>query len=71
MKRRDCTICVAKTKALISCAVTAQLVCALFFPMHVVGFLMWWLNLFLISIKNFQHEDNDNVIGADQVVQTE
>ena len=26
-KKRDCTICVAKTKALISCAVTAQLIC--------------------------------------------
>ena len=27
MKKRDCTICVAKTKVLISCAVTAQLIC--------------------------------------------
>ena len=26
-KKRDCTICVAKTKALIRCAVTAQLIC--------------------------------------------
>ena len=25
--KRDCTICVAKTKALISCAVTTQLIC--------------------------------------------
>ena len=27
-KKRDCTMRVAKTKALISCAVTAQLICA-------------------------------------------
>ena len=27
----DCTICVAKTKALISCAVTAQLICVFVF----------------------------------------
>ena len=27
-KKMDCTICVAKTKALISCAITAQLICA-------------------------------------------
>ena len=26
-KKRDCTICVAKTKALIRCAVTTQLIC--------------------------------------------
>ena len=31
MKKRDCTLCVAKTKALISCAVTAQLICAFVF----------------------------------------
>ena len=30
-KKRDCTIYVAKTKALISCAVTAQLICAFVF----------------------------------------
>ena len=30
-KKRDCTIHVAKTKALISCAVTAQLICAFVF----------------------------------------
>ena len=28
---RDCTICVAKTKALISCAVTLQLICVFVF----------------------------------------
>ena len=28
---RDCTICVAKTKALVSCAVTAQLICDFLF----------------------------------------
>ena len=30
-KKRDCTIHVAKTKALISCAVTAQMICAFVF----------------------------------------
>ena len=30
-KKRDCTICVAKTKTLISCAVTAQLICVFVF----------------------------------------
>ena len=35
-----CTICVAKTKELISCAVTAQLICAFFSHMQSVGFLM-------------------------------
>ena len=27
MKKRECTICVAKTKALISCTVTPRLIC--------------------------------------------
>ena len=40
LKKRDCTICVAKIKTLISCAVTAQLICAFVLPIHVVGFLM-------------------------------
>ena len=31
LKKRDCTICVAKTKALISFAVTAKLVCPFVF----------------------------------------
>ena len=33
-KNRDCTTCIceAKTKALISCAFTAQLICAFVFP---------------------------------------
>ena len=31
-KKRNCDIYVAKTKALISCAVTAQLICAFVFP---------------------------------------
>ena len=30
-KKRDCAICVEKTKALISCAVTAQLICVFVF----------------------------------------
>ena len=31
MEKRNCTILVAKTKALISCAVTAQLICGFVF----------------------------------------
>ena len=31
MKKRDCTIYVAKTKALINCVVTSQLICAFVF----------------------------------------
>ena len=33
-KKMDCTICVTKTKTLISCAVTAQLFCAFAFAMQ-------------------------------------
>ena len=35
---RNCTIRVAKTKALISCAVTAQLICAFVFALAKVRF---------------------------------
>ena len=31
LENKDCTICLAKTKVLISCAVTAQLICAFVF----------------------------------------
>ena len=51
-KKMDCTICVAKTKALNSCAVTAQLIravtaqliCAFVFAYAKKGFLMTWLD---------------------------
>ena len=39
-KKRDCTINVAKTKMLISCLVTAQLIYAFDFAMSKAGFLM-------------------------------
>ena len=38
-KKRDCTIYVAKTKALISCRVAAQLSAPLFSHMQKAGFL--------------------------------
>ena len=38
MKKRNCTICLAKTKALISCAVTAQLICGFVFAHAKVWF---------------------------------
>ena len=39
MKKCDCTFHVAKTKMLISCLVTAQLICAFDFAMSKTGFL--------------------------------
>ena len=37
-KKRDWTICVAKTKVLISCAITAQLICAFVFAYAKIRF---------------------------------
>ena len=37
-KKRNCTICVAKTQALISCAVTAQLICGFVFAYAKIRF---------------------------------
>ena len=37
-KKRDCTICVAKTKTLVSCAVTAQLICVFVFAYAICWF---------------------------------
>ena len=42
----NCNICVAKTKALISCAVTAQLICVFVFAYAKAGFLTTKLILF-------------------------
>ena len=39
-KNRNCIICVAKTKVLISFAVTAKLICTFVFAYANVGFLM-------------------------------
>ena len=47
VKKRDCTIRVAKTKALISCAVTAQLICAFVFALQKSGFLVTRLKIFI------------------------
>ena len=41
--KRDCNISVAKTKKLISCTVTAQLICMFFVHTQKAGFLMTWL----------------------------
>ena len=38
-KKRDCTICVAKTRTLVSCAITAQLICIVY-AITKAGFLM-------------------------------
>ena len=43
-KKGDITICVMKTKALTSCAVTAKLISAFVSTMHDVGFLLRQLN---------------------------
>ena len=39
-KKMDCTMCVTKAKTLISCAVTAQLICAFVFAYAKTDFLM-------------------------------
>ena len=46
-KKRDCASCAVKTKALVSFAVTAQLICAFVLPIQIVGFLMWRLKFLL------------------------
>ena len=60
-KERDCTIYVAKTKALISCAVSAQLICVFVFAYANVGFsqdraemLFWSIFLYLDLIHTRQ-----------------
>ena len=40
-EERNCTISEAKTKALISCAVTAQLICAFFLAKAVIFFFFF------------------------------
>ena len=44
-KQRDCPIHVAKTKVLISCTVTAQLICVFVFAYARAGFLITRLKL--------------------------
>ena len=47
-----CTICLAKTKALISFAVTAKLICVFVFAyMQIVGFLTRWLILLIMHFR--------------------
>ena len=52
-KYRDCTIYVAKTRALSSCAVSAQLICALVFPYAKLkaSFLLMQLKLYKILLS--------------------
>ena len=38
MKKRNCSICDAKAKVLISCAVTAQPICAFVFALAIIRF---------------------------------
>ena len=40
-RKKDCTICVAKTKGMISCAVTAQLICIFVFRICKTPFFSW------------------------------
>ena len=53
MKKRDCTIYVAKTKALISCAVTAQLICAFVFACAKSRFPHDAVHEFIVSVLPF------------------
>ena len=43
-KKRDCTICVGKTKMLVICALTVQLICVFVFAYVKAGFVMTRLN---------------------------
>ena len=65
-KKRDHTICVAKTKALISCAVTAQLICSLFIHLQKHGFLT--LQLMILMIFGHFSTLMKSVIQAFQVL---
>ena len=49
-KKRGCTIRMAKTKALISCAVTAQLICVFVFAYEKAGSLITTGYIFLVGI---------------------
>ena len=51
-KKRNCAICVAKTKALISCAVTAQLICVFVFAYAKSWFSHAIMHLLLMCIRN-------------------
>ena len=57
--KRNCTICVAKTKALISCAVTAQLICAFVFAWvrirysHDATHMIWMVYMYFIFYKKY------------------
>ena len=54
----DC-ICVAKTNALISCAITAQLICVFVFTyMQKSGFLMTWLISENSSLTSVAEQNN-------------
>ena len=61
-KKRDCTICLAKTKALISCAVTAQLICVFVFAYaksrfsHDAAHLD--VQLLVCPLRNFRYLDS-------------
>ena len=51
MKKSNCTIREAKTKALISCAVTAQLICAFVFAYAKSVFLIPAEHIVLVSVS--------------------
>ena len=61
---RDCTICVAKTKALINCAVTAQLICTFVFALAKIQFshdrahIRAWDHCLIDFRMELQHGDN-------------
>ena len=54
----DCTVYVAKTKALISCAVTAQLICAFIFAYVKSGFLVTRL---IFLPLHFEHTEMNKI----------
>ena len=54
-KYRNCTICIAKAKALISCAVTAQLICAFGF-----AYADYWFSYAVAQISLLNELERDS-----------
>ena len=57
LKKRDCTIYLTKTKALISCAVSVLLICAFVFACAKTGFLMTRLTyMYKLTVQFYEQE---------------
>ena len=68
-KKGDCTIWVAKTKVLISCAVTVQLICDFVFAYHKNPVLTWFMSLIMLSDKKSAWL-KDRIAGKFEIILT-